>query len=236
MSDQNIIYSTIISSTVAELITLPISTVQTIYQTDNINVKQIVKKLYVNHGIMGFYNSSIPAISSQIVSMTSKYYFYYLVKKYRETQNNDIYNNIINGFIGGNIGGIISHPLDVIKYYKQKNLHFVQDLKIYGPKLFFRGYTQTIIKNSLLYGILFPSYDYIKISCNLKTYQATTIIPILTSLIIHPFDLAKTRLSLNYPVICGFNIKYYYKGYFLNISRTIPHFTINMMILEYLTG
>ena len=92
-----------IGTAFAEIITLPICTVKTNYQV-NLHYKSIfdvIKDIYKKNGFIGFYNASLSAVSSQIISTSVKFTFYDYIKKYRGTKNNDFKNNIVNGFLAG---------------------------------------------------------------------------------------------------------------------------------------
>jgi hypothetical protein len=78
--DYNKIISISSATFIAEIITLPICTIKTIYQNNNhLNTVQTIQKIYSENKLKGFFNASKPAIISQIISTTSKYIFY---KKY----------------------------------------------------------------------------------------------------------------------------------------------------------
>lgn len=116
-NNSNILISNTIGVTTAELITLPICTLKTIYQTQSdksLSIKDTIKKIYSERGIRAFYDAKYTAILSQTLSTVSKFGFYQIIKDYRKTQNNDILNNSINGAAGGILGSLISHPVDVL--------------------------------------------------------------------------------------------------------------------------
>ena len=84
----NDLIASAVGTSIAEVITLPICTLKTNYQT-NLNHKNLIecaKHLYKVNGIQIFYRASFSAIGSQIVSMSTKYTFYNLIRDYRQTQ------------------------------------------------------------------------------------------------------------------------------------------------------
>ena len=227
-----------IGTSLAELITLPICTVKTNYQT-NLNYKSVfhtTKDIIHERGVFGFYNSFTRALLSQIVSMTTKFTFYNYIKEKRNTSQGDFKNNIINGMFGGVMSSIFVHPFDVGKIYKQNNLSFTKEFKNTGISFLYRGYSKTLIKSMALTSLIFPFYDFYKYKFD-NLFVASTLSSISATCILHPLDYLKTRHISNQKLYIDFDhlpslIKYYYRGLHINLSRTIPHFMITMFITE----
>jgi hypothetical protein len=232
--------SSAIGSFLAELVTLPLCTIKTVYQNDiKLNIKNTIENIYKNHGLKGFYQAATPAIISQVASTSIKFGFYEKIKIYRKTEKDDIINNSINGMLGGLFGSIITHPIDVWKNYNQRGLSYFNFVKEYSKKnglkdihknILYIGYTGSIGKNIALYSSLFPIYDFYTKLLEDKKYKF--ISPIATtltvSLIIQPFDYYKTVKMANNQTI------QYTRGLSLMIARSIPHFWITMNITEYM--
>lgn len=230
------IASMIFAVTVAETITIPICTVKTVYQVDRSkNIRETIKYIHNRRGWIGFYNGVPPAIMSQTISTTSKYLMYELIKDYRGTCENDILNNCLNGVMGGLVGSVIAHPFDVLKNYRQMGKMFNKDLKIVGPKLFYRGYSQTINKNVMLYSMLYPTYDFHR-SRGCGSMESSIYTSLMTTCILHPIDFFKTRRMAGENIFINWNPRTYYRGFTLNLSRVMPHFLITMSIVDYLCG
>jgi len=236
------IISSIIGTTCAEVLTLPICTVKTIYQTQtqaqtNNKVKplQIVSNLYQTQGIKGFFQASGPAIVSQVLSTSSKYYLYHIIKDLRQTEPDDFISNSINGALGGLGGSVLSHPFDVWKNHIQRSasLPFKERLDlvrnpIQSIKILYSGYSGSIIKNLVLYSLLFPVYDFYKL--NLSNHIVASIATTLTcSIVTQPVDYYKTVLMSGKKFDGWANP---YKGFGLMLSRSIPHFMISMGITD----
>ncbi len=216
---------------IAELSTLPICTLKTIYQTQNKNLSIIEtsKMIYNTRGINGFYNATYSALASQTISSVSKYTFYNLIKKSRKTQDNDLINNAVNGASGGILGSLFSHPIDVKKNYQQRyDNNFINDCKKNLLKTLYKGYSQSIIKNVLLYSSLYPMYDFYKTKID-KPYLASIATSITVCLYLQPIDYIKTNLMAGNKNI---KIKNLYNGTLLHLARSIPHFMISMVITE----
>lgn len=219
--------SSSIGSACAEILTLPICTIKTIYQTQTVTKltpRQIITNLYQTKGVKGFFQASTPAIISQVLSTSSKYYLYHAIKDYRQTEDSNIISNSINGGLGGLGGSLLSHPFDVWKNHLQRG----QTLLNYRIKILYSGYSGTIAKNILLYSMLFPVYDFYKLHIT-NPLIASIFTSITCSLVTQPLDYYKTVL-MSGNKFAGWGSPY--KGYSLMISRTIPHFMISMTITD----
>ncbi len=218
--------SSVIGTLTAEILTLPICTVKTVYQnSNNLTVKQVIESIYNSRGYSGFIQAYTPAIISQIVSTSTKYYFYEVIKKNRNTDKKDLLSNSINGLAGGIIGSLFSHPVDVWKNYLQRNEKF----NFNNYKLYYQGYSASIYKNAALYSCLFPIYDYYRTKFD-SLYLATISTTLTVSCIVQPFDYYKTvKMAGKVPTN-------FLRGFGLMIARSIPHFTITMYITEKIKG
>jgi hypothetical protein len=218
------LFASVVGTLCAEIITLPICTVKTVYQNNNnLTISQTIRNIYSSSGYKGFMLAYTPAIVSQVISTSSKYYFYEIIKSYRKTEKSDLLNNSINGLVGGILGSIFAHPIDVWKNYIQRD----QKFPFYNLKVFYQGYNASIYKNAVLYSCLFPIYDFYseKIS---NAYLASFCTSLTISLIIQPFDYYKTiKIAGNKPTN-------WYRGYTIMLARSLPHFAITMSITEYI--
>jgi hypothetical protein len=209
----------------AELITNPIYTITTNYQTNNKNIKNTIFDIYKNKKIFGFYNSAGYAILSRLASSGVKYNIYQNLKIYRNTQNDDLLNNMFNSAISGCIGGIISHPIDVCVNYIQRGE------KIVIGKNLFSGLPMTILRNFVLYSLLFSMYDFIKHKTN-NIYYACFITSLTTTTVMTPIEYIRTNIMTGNVEYKDIKFKYIYRGYIFNLARNSSHFMITMLILE----
>jgi hypothetical protein len=222
-----------IAVSAAEFITLPICTIKTVYQTSNMTIPQTTKHILKRSGYFGFIQASIPAFLGQIVSTSTKFSFYKVIKNYRQTNDNDILNNSINGMLGGVGGALFAHPFDVWKALNQKNESF----NFLNRSLYYRGFTGSIGKNIALYSVLYPAYDFYK-SIFEHSYIAAPLTTLTTCLITQPFDYYKVsrmtgeKIKLTDLFLLKNNNPF--KGFSLMIGRAIPHFFITMSITEYI--
>lgn len=217
-----------IATVIAEFLTLPICTLKTNYQnTRSTSIINTAKKMYSKQGLKSFYRSSLPSISSQVISTSSKYYLY---RKFEDTK---YFNSFINGSISGIISSLATHPIDVIKINLQMNHSLYKTIRENNLSLFYRGYSKTFSKVIVASSLFFPLYDKIKMSTNnilLSSFLSGTI----SNLIIHPIDYLKTRHIYGQSFYHGLNPLPYYKGFTLSYIRIVPHFMIVMSIIEYI--
>lgn len=226
---KNLIISAL-SASVAELITLPICTIKTNYQnTESKSIKTTVQSMYNQYGVRGFYKASIPSIAGQALSTSSKYTLY----RYFETQNGWIKNKVFNAVLAGIISSFMTHPLDTIKVHKQMNTPILRSV-IANPFILYRGYSKTFSKILVSSSLFMPLYDTLNQYNNpmLASFGSAVI----STTIMHPIDFLKTRHIYGLPLYVGINPLYYYKGIGLNLARIVPHFTIMMTFISYLTN
>lgn len=229
----NVINSSI-ATCVAEIITLPICSIKTNYQNtivNNVSIMNTIQNMYKNNGLKIFYSASIPALSSQILSTSSKFSIY----KYLDTNNKITQNKLANGFMAGILSSLMTHPIDVFKIYWQMNKSVVSDIYKNNLSILYRGYSKSFIKSSISCSIYFPLYEILGNYFENKIINAV-LSSSLATLIIHPIDYLKTRHIAGLPLYNGFNPINYYRGLTLNMTRIVPHFVITMYCIEKLSN
>jgi hypothetical protein len=224
---KNHILSSIVGTITAEIATMPIYTLKTYYQNqNNWTIPKTMKHIYNKHGIKGFYASSVPAILSQVSSTTIKYTTYQTLVPYTP-------NAFAAGALTGVIASMITHPIDVIKIHTQMQTPFIAELKTYGPKLFYRGYSKSFSKSIAGATLVFPLYDISKQHISNITVAAI-FSALISTILIQPLDYMKTRHVYGQSFSHGFHPTKYYKGLSVNLLRIIPHFIITMNVIEYI--
>lgn len=235
------IASSLSATLVAELFTLPICTVKSVYLT-NLTHRSLfdsTKMIISTRGFKGFCDSSHPAVISQLASTTSKYSSYEMIKRFRQTDSKSFVSNVFNGITAGAFSSLITHPIDFWKVHKQNGINIRTELKQKGSSVLYRGFPYTLQKNMMLTGIIFPAYDSIRNqlsnSNSMSVHMAPIISSFLTTLIIHPFDVRKTRgIMGNHSRPSWRNsMSYFYRGLHLSLFRTIPHFSLTMWGIEF---
>ena len=209
---------------IAELVTLPVCTIKTVYQNSQKSqtIIDTVKQIYTQSGIRGFYRSSMTSVAFQGVSTTSKFGIY----QYLNSRNGD---HRGHGAMAGFITSLVTHPIQVLKIYNQMNQSLIKEFRIFGLRLMYRGYSKTLIKTTLSASLYFPLYDAYYAQTHRLDLSAIGS-AITSCLIIHPFDYFRTRQIYNKPLFQGFNPVIYYRGLSLNLLRNVPHFVIFMSV------
>lgn len=218
----------------AEILTLPVCTTKTIYQNNKrLSVRNSIKQIYESNGVKGFFAASTPAIISQMLSTSIKFSIYEVIKKKRQTDNSDIFNNSLNGMIAGLLGSFITHPLDAWKNFRQRNENYSVHLKnqtsfnTFITKGLYPGFSGTIGKNVSLYATLFPLNDFYKSKFD-SIYISAPLTTLTISLFVQPFDYYKVvKMAGTIPT----NL---FRGFWLMLARNIPHFTITMGITDFI--
>ena len=197
----------------AEIITLPVCTLKTCYQTDNTtsSIKELTKKIYSSHGIRGFYKASFPAIGGQIISTSSKYFLYnfYKSKMHNYTENLEIqdqrsqiyrnfYSNMLCGWASGVSSTIMTHPLDFFKVKMQsslsdsKHISITKEFKSNGLRVVYRGYSKSFLKVSVGSILFFPLTDLMRNYTD-NIILASMSSAIISTIIMHPLDYLKVN-------------------------------------------
>jgi hypothetical protein len=239
---------------IAEIATIPICAIKTNYQTKPLeklpSVKDVVKGIYTNKGIKGFYSASLPAMSSQIISTSGKYTLYRF-----GTANN--VPTVIAAIGSGIVVSLFTHPLDFIRVAVQRgdkifkgNSHFsqlslIEKSKNYQKhtlevKMFYRGYSKSLTKVIVGSSLYFPIYDFTKKNINKRLLVDNSLTSLLSSMtsaiistiILQPIDYIKVRNIAGLPWYQGLNPLKYLRGSSLNLLRVVPHFMITMTLTE----
>jgi len=211
---------------VAELITLPICTVKTIYQTTHAtSIKSTIKDLYTHRGVKGFYDASPPAVVGQIVSTSTKYALYRLIESWKLPYSN----KATNGMMSGVVSTLMTHPLDVVRVHWQKGVPL--KVKKEGFGIFYRGYSKSFAKVICASSLFLPLFDMIK-EQNYNPVVASSVSAVISTTAMQPLDYLKTRHIAGNVLFQGWNPRPYYKGLSLNLLRVVPHFVITMTLID----
>lgn len=223
------VVSMIIATGIAEILTLPVCTVKTNYQNNKIPISQVIRQIYTQQGISGFYRASFPALGSQILSSTMKFNLYRQITPYIQVDNRFIQLPIAS-FLGSVITSLFTHPLDYFKIHLQMNSTTKPVFKN-----MYQGYSKSLAKLTVGSLTFLPIYDLS--NDHLKNPILSSMMSsIISTIIIHPFDYQKTRHIYGISPWHGIQITQYYRGLSLNLARVIPHFTIMMSINAWLSS
>lgn len=228
-ADLNRLINSACGTVVAEVMTLPISTIKTNFQnTPSKTIVGTTLNLYEKGGFKIFYATSLPAIASQVLSSSSKYVFY----RHLEDMHLKNSNKVLNGLLSGIASSLITHPFDSVKIHMQMSTPFIPQLRKHGLFLFYRGYSKTFGKVIVSSSLLMPIYDVCKEKFNPVT--SGLVAGFVGSFCMQPIDYLKTRHVYGLPYYAGYNPLTYYKGFSLTALRIVPHFMITMAIIELL--
>lgn len=247
------IIGALLGSATAEFTLMPITTIRTLYTIEDGKVRRtlpvITKEIFKNGGINGFFVGSTSALVSQMISTTMKYNLYLWIKEQRGTDDSDLINNSINGASGAVFTSLFTHPFDLWRVIQQKGIERKEKIpfiSIVKEKIFtlYRGYLQTIQKNSLLYSILYPLRDLYRSIIIKETgwgyeerYQLSIASSLMTNLttttLLQPIDYIKVRRMAGLSWFDGYNPLNYYRGYIPSLCRIVPHFMITMLIIDH---
>lgn len=211
------------AAAVAELITLPITTIKTNYQNSTETIPQVVSRIWGQHGMRGFYNSSGVAMVSQVTSTAAKYTWYCALNEY-------VSNRFLAGTMAGALTSFLTHPMDVVKVHQQMHTPLWPRLQEVGPSLLYRGYSKTLSKYAISSTFYFPLYDTMQE--HTPPMLAAIISATVSTLIIQPIDYMKIRHIDGQPWFHGWSPRPYFRGVGLNLARSVPQFTLVMAIIE----
>lgn len=222
MNIHDTLKSSIIGSCVAEIATLPICTIKTVYQTTGLSIVNSTKKIYGNNGMVSFYNASIPAVSAQIFSSTYKLtLFNYLKTKYNISEPKKL---IYIGIFTSLTCIFFTHPMDYCRIMLQNNNKI--DFNISIVKDVYRGFSPNICKAIIGGAMFLPLRETLKNKLPLiESWKIGIFTAIISTLVMHPFDFFKTFLIGN---SSGSKVPFRnpYRGLSLNLTRIVPHFVI----------
>ena len=245
----------------AELITLPICSTKTVYQTQKchtiVNFRNMhdpnsaVGYILSRQGIRGFYNASVPAVVAQVFSTSSKFALYqalqptYAKSRFREMTWTVFFTKVATGCFSGILASICTHPCDTARAILQNQQSIVQHWRDtpLRPRIlrFYRGYSTTLGKVLLASSLYFPIYDTTQELLAAKSKHQTlcnaasaAISATISGTIIQPVEYLKTRLISGVPLLDSEKPfpGQLFRGLSLNLGRVIPHFVLTMTLTE----
>lgn len=220
MESVNRIVSAAVGVSCAEIVTLPICTVKTIYQVENVSVKDCVSKIKNNPLVL--FKASIPAVLSQIYTSVYKFTIFNYFQQFFEKT----WQLLLLGSCVSVSSLVVTHPLDYIRVSYQTNQKMVL-------KECFKGISPNTMKQTIAGAAYLPVRQSIKNNFpELKSWQAGVIAAFIGTSLVHPFDYFKTYLLGN-AVGTKVNFSRPFRGLHLNLMRVIPHFVIMTEMSDY---
>lgn len=227
-------WASLCGAAAAELATFPLCTIQTNYQLSSktMSIPQIIKEIYQVKGLRGFYYGVRWAVCSQMLSTSSKYVLY---RKLQQTYTS----NVACAALAGFCSSLLTQPFDYVKVNLQirtaaQRKTFLSSL---SWKTLYTGWTKTMTKAVVGNTIYFPIFDFAKDKWQPLT---SSVIPaaastaILGSTVTHAFDFIKRRHQALGKTgwFLGYNPLSYMKGITMQWMRVVPHFTIQMSVID----
>jgi len=207
-------------SCLGTIVSSPIETIKVNYQTSDKSIINITKDIIKNHG---FSKPIYATLINRFASSGCKYYCYNEIKKFRQTNNNNLPNNMLNGFLSGIIIAPIMQPFDAITNHLQRQ-HKLNQMKV---RSLYTGFSQTIARNILLYTLFFPLFDFWKHQTNNIVISCVITSGIIT-FIMHPIEYIRTNKMAKR----AYNIRECYKGFLLGYTHNALHMCISMVVMH----
>lgn len=218
----NSIIPTLLGVSCAELITLPICTLKSIYQVEDKNMKQSINKMIKNP--LCIIKSSLPAVYVQVINSFYKLTLFNHLKCYTSSK----LDLILLGILISTSNILLSHPIDYIRVCIQTNQKY---------QLNFSNITKGILSNfykQVVAGSLYlPLREILKNNYpTVESWKLGLLAAFIGTCIVHPFDYFKTYLMGN-SLDTKINISKAYRGLHINLTRILPHFVLMTELTEY---
>lgn len=137
-------------------------------KNSNLKSSQIIKNIYKNNGLKGFYQGLLPTIYRQSTTQGFSFLGNTISKKYYINYFDSSIASLLAGITGGAFAVYVNNPLDVIKTTSQSYNKNVKISKIInniyqdnGIKGFYKGSLFRCLRVAPLHGITFFCFDYI---------------------------------------------------------------------------
>lgn len=241
------------SAAIAMYVTHPFDTIKTQYQANNqgCNIKSIVRNIYQQQGINGFFKGCASTLPTYPVFWGI---FFSIRNQNIKYSDNYIINSIATNFLASTIASTICNPLFVLKTRKQtlvtKNQingsYFREISTIYqldGIRGFGKGLPVTLLSN-LRFIIQFPLYDIIMVKTFQNIFFSSIISKLTANTLFYPTNIIGTiqrdhngKLSIKSAINSLYQIhgfKGLYRGLWLYNIASVSNFTIMMIVKDKL--
>jgi hypothetical protein len=208
----------------------PFDLIKTRIQSNGFNNRSyihIIKNIYFNEGIFGFYKGvRAPLLSNCIINGIMFHSNHYINKNILKDNNNHFYSGAISGFISSFVISpfeLVKNRIQIESKYNKKYSTVL--LEIYKKKIFWKGLTPTIIREIPACSIYFGSHLYFKnhlnfyLNDNLSSFISGGLAGMSCWFFTYPFDTIKTKIQTsNNLTVYDILKKYKFKNYFNGIS------------------
>ena len=149
---------------------------------------------------------------------------------------------IINSFVAGAAQTLIGHPFDTIKTYKQinpkMNVNIITKNLVKNNSLFYlyRGFFPPLLGGCMQNSFMFSTENYFQSICNNNHYLSGFLAGGITTLVVSPSELFKTKLQVDKKLSVKqiFKNTKFYRGLELTILRDSIGFSIYFGTYNYL--
>lgn len=240
--------ATALSVAVAELVTLPVCTVKTVYMTrDNLrSATHAAAWIWTQGGgLAGFFRASAPAVSAQVLTSTSKLILYRDLQRARAergwTSGSSDADNVACAVAAGLATAVVTHPLDVLRVKLQT--HQTHAVLVLSPRAAYLGFSKTASKVLVSSPLFFPINDAARgyfaehggLSLDAQRLLAACTSAVVSTTLMHPLEYLKTtHIHAGHATYHGWNVARYFRGLPLNLARVVPHFCIFIAGSEWL--
>ena len=220
---------------------LPIDIIKTNIQAsiNKLTAIQIIKRIYNENGIRGFYKGGITQILFVAPEKAIKFTTNNIVLQYTSNQ-------IFAGMCAGFAQVIITNPMEILKIQMQmyNKFYYIDIIKnIGGIKNLYRGSSLCLMRDIPFSGIYFPTYSILHNKYNIPDYISGLFAGTISAIIVTPMDFLKTQIqyklnsNLNIiirEIIKTNNYRILYRGSLLRGIKSGPQFMITQTIYNKL--
>jgi len=221
---------------VAELATLPMCTLKTVFITQPSlrTTAQAATWIVTRWGYAGFFKASVPAVFAQVLSSTSKLLLYRdfqrAVAERGWTSGRPAADNVACAVTSGLATAVVTHPLDAVRVHWQTGAAVVPSLR-----LAYRGFSKSASKVLVGSPLFMPIYDAARawfaarddLPVSAQRLCASATSAIVSTTLMHPLEYLKTtHIHAGASTTHGLNLSRYFRGLPLNLARVVPHFCI----------
>lgn len=230
-----------------------------------------IRKIYLTEGLFSFYNGLTATIARQGMAASARLGVY--TTFFKIFSNDDkppsFAAKVGMGMLAGVCGGLVGTPADVClirmvtdgakppqnRFYYKHIFHAIYRIcRDEGIRQLWKGGVPTILRGIVFNGTALSSYSQSKqifLDANIFEdnsylhFTASIISGLITSAVVLPVDLLKTRIQQSYTktnivdvfltILKREGLFAYWKGFTPYVCRIIPYNTVTLVLLEQLT-
>lgn len=222
----------------AEMLTQPICALKTNYQVAQVSastLRGVARDMYARAGWRGFYAGCAPAVAGQVLATTSKYSLYRCFQRLASGSGSypSVTTNVAAGVAAGIGGSLLTHPFEVAKILRQRQVPLREEFARSGARLLYRAYSKSLAKTCVGSALFLPMYDAFRAHVSSAALAGMWTAVIATTAM-HPLDYLRVRQVSGLPVFVGWNPALYFRGLSVHLMRVVPHFAVTMAVIDLL--